>query len=73
MFFDSKKFFKQRINSEKMDLPYKMIKEIKQWDGKKVHRFSNKNVRRRIFGEQFYIYVGSEKIGISEEFTRNEQ
>lgn len=73
MYFDSKKFFKQRINGEKMKLPYHMIQEIKTWDGKKVHYFAKNNVRRRVFGEEHYIWVGSEKIGVSKEFFRDEQ
>lgn len=66
--FDSQKFFKQRINEEKMTLSPEIVKEIQSWDGKKVHQYSKNSVKYKVFGETHYIFVGSEKIGVSEEF-----
>ncbi len=71
--FDSKRFFKQRINGEKMVIQPKIANIIRGWDGKKVHKYAKNSVKRIVFGENLYIMVGSEKIGVSEEFTRYEQ
>lgn len=72
MYFDSKLFFKQKINGKKMELSAEVAKEIRSWDGAKVHKFSKNNVRRKVLGEDLYIFVGAEKIGVSKEFCRNE-
>lgn len=70
--FDSRKFFKQKINGKRIELPYDVVKEIKSWDGKRVHKYANNSVKRKVFGENLYIFVGSEKISVSEEYIRDE-
>jgi len=66
--FSTKKFLNHKVSGNKITLPHNMLEAIKEWDGKKVHQYAKNSVKRTVFGETHYIYVGSEKISVGEEF-----
>ena len=65
--FSYEKFIKE-MNKNKVDLTLEQIEIIKSWNGKKLHNFSPKSIRRKLFNEKNYILVGEEKIAMSEDY-----
>jgi len=70
--FSFRKFADKKVCGEKINMPTEMIRALKSWDGKQVHKFGKNSVRRNIFGEEYYILVSTEKIAIGREFCIDE-
>jgi len=69
--FDFKKFIHQKLpNGEKLKLNSSAVREFKKLDGMKIHKYNARSFGFRVLGYTHYLLVGSEKIPISEEFSK---
>lgn len=69
--FDFKKFIHQKLpNGENLKLNSSAVRELEKLDGMKIHKYNARSFSFRVLGYTHYLLVGTEKIPISEEFSR---